>query len=98
MHGDRSKADDVSWPFYSAIDEILGHDRVTPNHDDYIDAHEFLCISVTPEEPTSSVDALPAGTDPEVDRRRDLLPDQRLRTFDHCSIQIERTPPPDVIR
>lgn len=94
VHGDRSKADDVSWPFYTAIDEILGHDRATPSNDEYIDPHEFLCVSVTPEEPTSSVDALPAGSNPEIERRRnELLAEQRLRAFgDECSIQIERVP------
>ncbi|XP_076623514.1 uncharacterized protein LOC143342990 isoform X1 [Colletes latitarsis] len=94
VHGDRNKADDVSWPFYSAIDELLGHDRGgTPNHDEYIDPHEFLCVSVTPEEPTSSVDALPVGSDPEIERRDvDFHPDQRLRTFSDDSIQIERLP------
>lgn len=25
MHGDKNKADDISWPFYPAIDEILGN-------------------------------------------------------------------------
>ncbi|XP_076673572.1 uncharacterized protein LOC143371808 isoform X3 [Andrena cerasifolii] len=94
VHGDRSKADDVSWPFYTAIDEILGHDRATPSNEEYIDPHEFLCVSVTPEEPTSSVDALPAGSNPEIERRRnELLAEQRLRAFgDECSIQIERVP------
>ncbi|XP_076248400.1 uncharacterized protein LOC143188179 isoform X3 [Calliopsis andreniformis] len=100
VHGDRSKADDVSWPFYNAIDEILGHDRATPSNDEYIDPHEFLCVSVTPEEPTSSVDARPAGANPEIDRRRsDLLPDQRLGTFDDdCSLEIERVPSREITR
>ncbi|XP_076170425.1 uncharacterized protein LOC143148222 isoform X3 [Ptiloglossa arizonensis] len=93
VHGDRNKADDVSWPFYSAIDELLGHDRGTPNHDEYIDPHEFLCVSVTPEEPTSSVDALPVGSDPEIERRNDdFHPDHRLRTFSDDTVQIERIP------
>ncbi|XP_054012846.1 uncharacterized protein LOC128894855 isoform X2 [Hylaeus anthracinus] len=101
VHGDRNKEDDVSWPFYSAIDELLGgHDRGgTPNHDEYIDPHEFLCVSVTPEEPTSSVDALPVGSDSEIERRDvDLHPDQRLRTFGDTSIQIEKVPTREATR
>nr|XP_012138087.1 PREDICTED: uncharacterized protein LOC105662167 isoform X4 [Megachile rotundata] len=95
VHGDRNKADDVSWPFYSAIDQLLGHDRgATPINDEYIDPHEFLCVSVTPEEPTSSVDTLPAGSDPEIECRiGDSSNESRLRTFGNdCSIEIKRVP------
>ncbi|XP_029032558.2 uncharacterized protein LOC114871161 isoform X3 [Osmia bicornis bicornis] len=95
VHGDRNKADDVSWPFYSAIDQVLGHDRATsPINDEYIDPHEFLCVSVTPEEPTSSVDTLPAGSNPEIVRRAgDSSAEPRLQTFgDDCSIEIKRIP------
>ncbi|XP_017761640.1 PREDICTED: uncharacterized protein LOC108551818 isoform X3 [Eufriesea mexicana] len=79
VHGDRNKANDVSWPFYNAIDEVLGYDRgTTPINDEYIDPHEFLCVSVTPEEPTSSVNALPAQSDPEIEHRtNDSFPEQR---------------------
>lgn len=77
VHGDRNKTGDVSWPFYSAIDEVVaGHDREqTPINDDFIDPHEFLCVSVTPEEPTSSADALPLRFHPDDSRTCDSLPD-----------------------
>lgn len=99
VHGDRNKADDVSWPFYSAIDELLGGehgDRRTPSHDEYIDPHEFLCVSVTPEEPTSSsMDATPLEPNPETESRgNDFQPEPAMRTFGGggCSIEIERIP------
>ncbi|XP_076647286.1 uncharacterized protein LOC143355931 isoform X1 [Halictus rubicundus] len=103
VHGDRNKADDVSWPFYSAIDELLGggHDRGTPNHDEYIDPHEFLCVSVTPEEPTSSMDAPPTISDSETQRKgtSDFHPESRMKTFGgDGSVQIERIPSYDTIR
>ncbi|XP_078042247.1 uncharacterized protein LOC144472779 isoform X2 [Augochlora pura] len=102
VHGDRNKADDVSWPFYSAIDELLGgHDRGTPNHDEYIDPHEFLCVSVTPEEPTSSMDAARTISDPEIERLGTGFhhPEQRIRTLGgDGSVQIERIPSFDNIR
>ncbi|CAK9829190.1 hypothetical protein ANTRET_LOCUS6573 [Anthophora retusa] len=93
VHGDRNNADDVSWPFYNAIDEVLGYDRdTTPQNDEYIDPHEFLCVSVIPEEPTSSADALPAASNPEINRRtNDLSPEPKLRAFGaDCSIEIEK--------
>ncbi|KOC63258.1 hypothetical protein WH47_02767 [Habropoda laboriosa] len=93
VHGDRNNADDVSWPFYNAIDEILGYDRdTTVSNDEYIDPHEFLCVSVTPEEPTSSADALPAVSNPETERRtNDSFSEPRLRAFGvDCSIEIEK--------
>lgn len=97
VHGDRNKADDVSWPFYNAIDEILGYDHgSTLTNDLYIDPHEFLCVSVTPEEITSSVDALPAPSAPEIERRtNDSLPEQRLSTLSgaNCSIEIQKVRP-----
>ncbi|XP_043525173.1 uncharacterized protein LOC122536689 isoform X2 [Frieseomelitta varia] len=96
VHGDRNKADDVSWPFYNAIDEILGYDQgSTLTNDVYIDPHEFLCVSVTPEEITSSVDALPAPSAPEIERRtNDSLPEQRLSTLGaNCSIEIQKVRP-----
>ncbi|XP_026673147.1 uncharacterized protein LOC108629485 isoform X2 [Ceratina calcarata] len=79
VHGDRNKTDDISWPFYNAIDEVVGFDREkTPINDDFIDPHEFLCVSVTPEEPTSSADALPLRFHPEtVSGTCDSLPDYR---------------------
>ncbi|XP_033340492.1 uncharacterized protein LOC117228687 isoform X3 [Megalopta genalis] len=103
VHGDRNKADDVSWPFYSAIDELLGggHDRGTPNHDEYIDPHEFLCVSVTPEEPTSSsMDAPQTISDPEIERLgTGFHPEQRIRTLGgDGSVQIERIPSYDNVR
>ncbi|KZC04790.1 hypothetical protein WN55_09589 [Dufourea novaeangliae] len=104
VHGDRNNADDVSWPFYTAIDELLGgvHDRVTPNHDEYIDPHEFLCVSVTPEEPTSSVDALPLlSSNPDIEGRptTDFQAGMRIRTFgDGGSVQIERVPSDEATR
>ncbi|CAL7935599.1 unnamed protein product [Xylocopa violacea] len=101
VHGDKNKADDVSWPFYNAIDEILGHDRgSTPISDEYIDPHEFLCVSVAPEEPVSSVDTLPARSDPEIERRTcDSFPEQRLRALGaDCSIEIEKVRPSTVNR
>ncbi|KAK9302030.1 hypothetical protein QLX08_005780 [Tetragonisca angustula] len=96
VHGDRNKADDVSWPFYNAIDEILGYDQgSTLTNDVYIDPHEFLCVSVTPEEITSSVDALPVQSAPEIERRtNDSLPEQRLSTLGaNCSIEIQKVRP-----
>ncbi|XP_031840341.1 uncharacterized protein LOC116430400 isoform X2 [Nomia melanderi] len=105
VHGDRNKADDVSWPFYSAIDELLGGghgDRGTPSHDEYIDPHEFLCVSVTPEEPTSSsMDATPLEPNPETERRgNNFQPEPGIRTFggDGCSIEIERIPANEAAR
>ncbi|CAD1471421.1 unnamed protein product [Heterotrigona itama] len=98
VHGDRNKADDVSWPFYNAIDEILGYDQgSTPTNDVYIDPREFLCVSVTPEELTSFVDARSA---PEIDRRaNDSLPEQRLRTLGaNCSIEIKKVRPANASR
>ncbi|XP_017761632.1 PREDICTED: uncharacterized protein LOC108551818 isoform X2 [Eufriesea mexicana] len=99
VHGDRNKANDVSWPFYNAIDEVLGYDRgTTPINDEYIDPHEFLCVSVTPEEPTSSVNALPAQSDPEIEHRtNDSFPEQRLRALSaNCSIEVQKVRPSGV--
>ncbi|XP_033197605.2 uncharacterized protein LOC117160745 isoform X2 [Bombus vancouverensis nearcticus] len=101
VHGDRNNVDDVSWPFYNAIDEVLGYDRgSTPIGDEYIDPHEFLCVSVTPEEPTSSVDALPAQSNPEIDRRiNDSFPERRLRALSaNCTIEIQKVRPSGVNR
>ncbi|XP_066590021.1 uncharacterized protein [Prorops nasuta] len=50
VHGDRNKSDDVSWPFFLAIDEVLeGNGRKPEVDEDYVDPREFLCISVAPE-------------------------------------------------
>ncbi|KOX81334.1 hypothetical protein WN51_10666 [Melipona quadrifasciata] len=101
VHGDKTKANDISWPYYNAIDEILGYDEgSTPTNDVYIDPHEFLCLSVTPEEITSFVDALPAQSAPEIERRtNDSLPEQRLSTLgDNCSIKIQKIQPSNASR
>ncbi|KAG7187741.1 hypothetical protein KM043_016791 [Ampulex compressa] len=93
VHGDRNNANDVSWPFYNAIDEVLGEGRRTPNNDEFIDPHEFLCVSVTPEEPPSPVRPLPAELHPEVEYGREppLLKLQKLRSSDDdCEVEIQR--------
>ncbi|KAK1116431.1 hypothetical protein K0M31_019049 [Melipona bicolor] len=101
VHGDRNEADDVSWPYYNAIDEILGYNQgSTPTNDVYIDPYEFLCLSVTPEEITSSMDVLPAQSAPEIElRTNDSLPEQRLKTLcDNCSIEIQKVRPSNASR
>lgn len=101
VHGDRNNADDVSWPYYNAMDEIFGYDKgSTRTNDVYIDPHEFLCLSVTPEEITSSVDALPAQSAPEIERRtNDALSEQRLRTLsDNFSVEIQKIRPSNASR
>ena len=54
MHGDKNKADDISWPFYTAIDEVLSNSaRASPRseepEDEELNPQEFLCVSVAPD-------------------------------------------------
>ncbi|KAH0561487.1 uncharacterized protein LOC123266266 [Cotesia glomerata] len=58
VHGDKNNADDVSWPFYSAIDEIVSScNKITQSnqnqqilYDNQIDPHQFLYVSVNSDE------------------------------------------------
>ncbi|CAG5089743.1 Protein of unknown function [Cotesia congregata] len=60
VHGDKNNADDVSWPFYSAIDEIVSScNKITQSnqnqqilYDNQIDPHQFLYVSVNSDEQT----------------------------------------------
>ncbi|XP_008557197.1 uncharacterized protein LOC103578037 isoform X1 [Microplitis demolitor] len=54
VHGDKNNADDVSWPFYSALDEIVTSSKTTQfnkkiidQDSQQVDPHEFLCVSVS---------------------------------------------------
>ena len=77
MHGDKNKADDVSWPFYTAIDEVLGKlnpraassDRPDNDEDeeDELNPQEFLCVSVAPDDYADDVNQLPTAS-AELDR------------------------------
>ncbi|XP_011307269.1 uncharacterized protein [Fopius arisanus] len=60
VQGDKNRADDVSWPFFNAIEEVVhGQRSVRAVPDNYaedneieeeVDPHEFLCVSVTPSD------------------------------------------------
>lgn len=97
VHGDKNKADDVSWPFYVAIDEVLGHSgRRESLDEDIVNPHEFLCVSVTPEEPASPSEDEPRfPSDEEIERNDNpsILALRRLQALNEdCSIEIERVP------
>ncbi|XP_043283374.1 uncharacterized protein [Venturia canescens] len=111
VHGDKNKADDVSWPFYSAIDEVVGNatrrrsnlgvaaeeeeeeeEEEGANDENVVDPHEFLCVSVTPEE-SDHEPKFPYDQEIERNDNPSIIALQRLRTLNEdCSIEIERLP------
>ncbi|XP_011506000.1 PREDICTED: uncharacterized protein LOC105368637 [Ceratosolen solmsi marchali] len=74
VHGDKNRADDISWPFYTAIDEVLGNlglpssqrrasctDEHNVPDDEDLDPQEFLYVSVSQDDEndeSASVDHL----------------------------------------
>lgn len=48
---------------------------ITLIDNEYIDPHEFLYVSSTPEEPTSFVNAFPVQSNPEIERISDSFPE-----------------------
>jgi hypothetical protein len=63
VHGDKNRADDISWPFYTAIDEVLGNlglpstqrrtscaDEHNVPDDEDLDPQEFLYVSVAQDD------------------------------------------------
>ncbi|XP_048508642.1 uncharacterized protein LOC105683395 isoform X3 [Athalia rosae] len=96
VHGDKNKSDDVSWPFYGAIDEVLGYGQRVDEDD--VNPHEFLCLSVTgEEEPASPEEGQRADSDAEESPSVAAL--RRIRNLNEdFSIEIERVPPRDPLR
>lgn len=113
VHGDKNKADDVSWPFYGAIDEVVGNatrrrsnlglvareeeeeEEEDDNDENMVDPHEFLCVSVTPEE-SDHEPKFPFDEEIERNDNPSIIGLQRLRTLhEDCSIEIERLPHQD---
>ncbi|XP_046744921.1 transcription elongation factor SPT5-like isoform X5 [Diprion similis] len=91
VHGDKNKSDDISWPFYGAIDEVLGAGYGNRNDEDDVNPHEFLCLSVTPDESASPQDEQRA--DSETEESNSITALRRLRSINEdFSIEIERLP------
>ncbi|XP_003427160.1 uncharacterized protein LOC100679386 [Nasonia vitripennis] len=98
VHGDKNKADDISWPFYAAIDEVLGgtstpsseptrqpSDDEEEDEEEELNPQEFLCVSVDndEDEDDASVNLYQGSTS----KVPGLEPLRRGHVFD-----IERTP------
>ncbi|XP_015598366.1 uncharacterized protein LOC107269246 [Cephus cinctus] len=100
VHGDRNKVDDVSWPFYTAIDEVLGFAQrtsilVDDVDDGPIDPHEFLCVSVTPDETASPDEDIDIDKDYKdwKDTKDSIDALQRIQALqEDCYIEIEKIP------
>ncbi|XP_046619400.1 YTH domain-containing protein 1-like isoform X2 [Neodiprion virginianus] len=91
VHGDKNKSDDISWPFYGAIDEVLGAGYGNRNDEDDVNPHEFLCLSVTPDESALPQDEQRA--DSETEESNSITALRRLRSINEdFSIEIERLP------
>ncbi|XP_058803316.1 uncharacterized protein LOC131671131 [Phymastichus coffea] len=68
VHGDKNRADDISWPFYRAIDEVIASLSPSANNsrrrgaascinDNYRrNPQEFLCVSVSPDDVATTID------------------------------------------
>ncbi|XP_012277760.1 uncharacterized protein LOC105698256 isoform X2 [Orussus abietinus] len=94
VHGDKNKADDVSWPFYSAIDEVLGYSQ-RENEED-VNPQEFLYVSVMPEDVGSPEDETRPGfqVDGDLKDAQSVAALQRVQPFKkETTDELERLPP-----